>query len=422
MRKAVLSSRMRILLSPFGTRGDVQPLVGLAHALRRAGHEVTFCAPPNYRGWLESEGFAFHEAGTDYKELMKEMTAPPPRPFRALAREVPRQFEALEPLVRRADVVIGASQNHAVPSLCEAAGVPFRMVFFSPAAVPSSAHAMPLLPIDWVPRSLNRFTWWLVDASAVLSVGRPINEARARLGLAPMKSWIRATLGEGIFLPFDPAIAEVPEDARHLVTTTGAWLHDHGEPLPPDVEEFLGAGAPPIYVGFGSMQEGDPARLTRMIVDAAERTGIRVLLSSGWTRLGGASLPVSVRSLGPVSHRALFPRCFATVHHGGAGTTIASAIAGVPQLIVPHLFDQFFHGRRIGELGLGPRALPKQKLTSEKLVAAFAAMKEPAMRERARAFAKQMTLDGADRAVRVIEDLQRQRTPTRTSADGGDLP
>jgi vancomycin aglycone glucosyltransferase len=38
---------MRVLLSTYGSRGDVEPLVGLAVRLRALGAEVRVCAPPD---------------------------------------------------------------------------------------------------------------------------------------------------------------------------------------------------------------------------------------------------------------------------------------------------------------------------------------------------------------------------------------
>jgi vancomycin aglycone glucosyltransferase len=38
---------MRVLLSTYGSRGDVQPLAGLAVRLRALGAEVAVCAPPD---------------------------------------------------------------------------------------------------------------------------------------------------------------------------------------------------------------------------------------------------------------------------------------------------------------------------------------------------------------------------------------
>ena len=75
---------------------------------------------------------------------------------------------------------------------------------------------------------------------------------------------------------------------------------------------------------------------------------------------------------GPVTHPKLFPRVAAVVHHGGAGTTTAAARAGVPQLIVPHVFDQFYFAKRLVELGVAPPPLPRTRLDGPALAAALA--------------------------------------------------
>jgi vancomycin aglycone glucosyltransferase len=47
------------------------------------------------------------------------------------------------------------------------------------------------------------------------------------------------------------------------------------------------------------------------------------------------------------------------VHHCGAGTTAAAARAGVPQIPVPHAFDQPWWSSRLGQLGVAGAALPR---------------------------------------------------------------
>lgn len=41
---------MRALLSAYGSRGDAEPMVGLAVRLGARGAEVRVCAPPNFAG------------------------------------------------------------------------------------------------------------------------------------------------------------------------------------------------------------------------------------------------------------------------------------------------------------------------------------------------------------------------------------
>ena len=81
-------------------------------------------------------------------------------------------------------------------------------------------------------------------------------------------------------------------------------------------------------------------------------------------------------SVGGVSHERLFPRLAAIVHHGGAGTTTAAARAGVPQLVVPHLVDQYYWAERVAGLGLGPRGLARATLTADRLADTLAAFRD----------------------------------------------
>jgi vancomycin aglycone glucosyltransferase len=39
---------MRVMLSTYGSRGEVEPMVGLAVQLRALGAKVQMCAPPDF--------------------------------------------------------------------------------------------------------------------------------------------------------------------------------------------------------------------------------------------------------------------------------------------------------------------------------------------------------------------------------------
>jgi vancomycin aglycone glucosyltransferase len=108
------------------------------------------------------------------------------------------------------------------------------------------------------------------------------------------------------------------------------------------------------------------------VVDTLVALGVRAVLGGGWAGLGSGALPEDVIVVDDVPHGLLFPRIAAVVHHGGAGTTSAAARAGVPQVVVPHLLDQFYWGRRVEQLGLGPPMLPRRRLAPERLAESIA--------------------------------------------------
>jgi UDP:flavonoid glycosyltransferase YjiC (YdhE family) len=196
-----------------------------------------------------------------------------------------------------------------------------------------------------------------------------VNTYRRRLGLAPVSDIVQHVLSKRPLVAVDRALAPMPADCP-VANEQIRCLHPfEGERLPSDVERFLDAGPPPVYFGFGSMTDPDPARTTARLLDAVTRLGCRAFISRGWAGLGDGPLPDGVMAIDPVSHPSLFPRLSAVVHHGGAGTTHTAARAGVPQVIVPHVLDQFYFARRVQTLGVALPPIPRAKLSVARLVA-----------------------------------------------------
>jgi sterol 3beta-glucosyltransferase len=141
---------------------------------------------------------------------------------------------------------------------------------------------------------------------------------------------------------------------------------------PADLERFLAAGPPPGFVGFGSRNPADAARLTAVVADARRQAGVRMVIQAGWADLGAALQDDDeVLVIGEAPHDWLFPKMAAVVHHAGAGTTAAGLRAGTPTVSVPMITDQPFWASRVTALGAGPQAVPYKKLTAEALGAAI---------------------------------------------------
>jgi predicted nucleic acid-binding protein len=181
-----------------------------------------------------------------------------------------------------------------------------------------------------------------------------------------------------------PQAADWP-DRYHV---TGYWfLGDGGGWRPPDeLAAFLEGGPAPVAIGFGSMTSSNPAAMARLVVDAARAAGRRAILLTGWERLDGRALGADVLAVPAAPHDWLYPRVAAAVHHGGAGTVVAALAAGTPNVIVPHMADQPYWGRRVAALGVGPRPIPRHRLTVARLEGAIRlAAEDAALRGRAAA-------------------------------------
>jgi vancomycin aglycone glucosyltransferase len=404
---------MRAVIAALGSRGDVQPCLALALALRRAGHQAVVCAPSDFAAWGRSLGLDFVPADemsveAFLKENVADVGGNPLRVVRAMREMtnqfVPLWFERTLAAGEGADLIVSAAQ-FVSRSVSEKLGIPLVKVAYSPTMLPSAWY--PPLMFVWqdLPRWANRLGWGFV--SAVLAAMKPtFNRARARYGLPPIGSMRRYLLDEPHYLlACDPELAPVPPDwDMRRITITGPWFYDDAATLDPEIEAFLAGGTPPVYVGFGSMVNDDVAAVTRMIVEGAAASGRRVLMSKGWAGLGEGSLPAYVKVVhGPMPHAKLFPRMAAVVHHGGSGTTANALRAGVPQVIVPHIMDQFYFAHRLEQLGLAPRAVPIKKLAAASLARSLdaALALDPAPRL---AFAERLRAgDGIARAIAILE-------------------
>lgn len=156
----------------------------------------------------------------------------------------------------------------------------------------------------------------------------------------------------------------------------------------PDLAEFLAAGPPPVYIGFGSIVVDDPDAMTKLIFEAVKKAGVRALVSKGWGGLGADAMgiPEGVFMLGNVPHDWLFQHVSAVVHHGGAGTTAAGIATGKPTVVVPFFGDQPFWGAMVARAGAGPVPIPYKQLTADKLAAALAEALKPETLEKAKAY------------------------------------
>lgn len=399
---------MKIALSAFGSRGDVQPIMLTALALREAGHEVHLCTVDNFIETAGALGLPLTPCGMnldDYK------TTPGTRDangemIRFLRDAISAQRRWVTPIVADSDVYVAGFGDFLGPSIAEVTTTPF-----------ASRSTNVLFPLRGEHPHLNRVLWRLHYGAINLVAGRPVNRARAALGLRPIKHLLQHRENQGLtILAYDDALAPTPErwrDAGYRFAPVGYCMPPETlDPMPRALDAFLDAPGPPIvYVGFGSMNTASAVGQTRMIVDAAKRAQCRVVIGRGRGRLGlpaDEPTPDHVIFADRVSHTRLFPRLSGVIHHGGAGTTHTAAHAAVPQAVVAHLADQRFWGTMVHEHGVGPEPQAIAKLNASRLASTMRVLTTRArLRQGAQALAARMQPRdlAPTRAVPVIEAL-----------------
>jgi sterol 3beta-glucosyltransferase len=172
-----------------------------------------------------------------------------------------------------------------------------------------------------------------------------------------------------------------------------------------ELQAFLAAGSPPVYIGFGSMSNRNPQATTDLVLAALAPTRQRAILMSGWGGMQLTDTPDYIFPIDSIPHRWLFPRTAAVVHHGGVGTTAAGLSAGVPNIVVPFFGDQPFWGRTVQRLGAGPAPIAHKQLSVDNLAAALhSVISDEHMQAQAAHIGQQIQAeDGVRTAVRLIE-------------------
>lgn len=397
---------MRVLLSTYGSRGDVEPLAALGAALRALGAQVRVCAPPDeeFARLLARADVAHVPLAWPVRELVRTASASD-APRRA-AELVAAHFGTVGSAAEGCDAVLAAGLMPAgVRSVAENLGIRYQYACFQPVELPSPNRVPAMRPGPPSPPDVtdNRVLWNL-DAQRVNAMYRePLNTHRAALGLPPVGNVRDHVFTEQPWLATDPVLWPWQDPSDLDVVQTGAWILPDERPLPAGLTAFLATGPPPVYVGFGSMPLRGSTDVARVAVEAVRAQGCRVLMAGGWAGLTPIDDGDDCFVVGEVNQQALFRQVAAVVHHGGAGTTTTAARAGAPQVVVPQIVDQPYWAGRVADLGIGA-AHEGPAPTTESLAAALRTALTPKTRARATAVAGTVRPDGATVAATLLLD------------------
>ena len=362
--------RMKILLLTAGTRGDVEPFAALARSAGARGHQVRL-GVPDHSG-VDTAGLDAVSLHIDFAQLINDQGVSPltvATTFRTVIRPgIGRLLStAVEHIISFApDVVVYHPKVLSAPIAANRLGIPSVIVESVPSVTRTREFPAPYITsVNLGP--LNRATYQAASL-ATLMFGRELDAALKILPAGPKRRpGTRVSM-----VPVSPQLLPRPRDWPPTVHLTGHWA---GKPVTAaadtELEDFMNSGNF-VYAGFGSMKAGDARGRGEIIIAAARRSGLHVLVTTGW---GGLDLPgtatdgVLVRE--SVTHNQVLPRATAAIHHGGAGTVHAVARAGVPSIVVPFIGDQPFWGNLLYRHGLAPAPIPYRRLDVDRLTDAL---------------------------------------------------
>jgi vancomycin aglycone glucosyltransferase len=409
---------MRVLLSTYGSRGDVEPMAGLAVALQALGAEAVVCAPgdEDFVELLARAGEPLAPAFSPVREWIeaaKRSTAGLPQ---HAARMIAAQYEAIGTAAAGCDVVVATGlfpSAAAAQCVAEKRGLRYIHTTFCPLFLPSHHHQpYPYPGHPHPPEVTDPHELWDLNIGVMNALfGEAVNAHRASIGL-PTVDNVRDHVFTGQpLLASDPVLWPWQPTELCDAVQTGAWILPDERPLPTDLLAFLDAGAPPVYVGFGSIALQTTRDAARVAIEAIRAQGRRAILQLGWADLALLDDRDDCFAVGEVNQQALFGRVAAVVHHGGAGTTTTAARAGAPQVIVPQIVDQPYWAGRVAGLGIGA-AHDGPTPTIESLSAALRTALSSETRAEASAVAGTIRADGAAVAARLLLDtVGRENSP-----------
>ncbi len=404
---------MRIAIVANDTRGGVEPYATLTRGLASAGHQVVAVAPSDYRDLFGDAAASFVSLeGASRADIATVSTDVGMLRMGSLVKERSRRW-ARDARAGAAGVDLVCAGVGGMPTgqaVAESLGVPFVRAHLQPLDAPSSRYPGGLAPrLAAFGRTGNRLSHVVTNAMLSTMLAPVTRASRGELGLTGRAGPPYPSIIYG----FSRRVVPVASDAQTRRVATGYWTTEEpGDPVDPQLRDFVERPGAVVSIGFGSMRTQDPAALRGLVEEAVADAGVRAVLLSGWGALtADASASDRVFVAESVPHGWLFSRVAATVHHGGAGTTGAALRGGVPTVVVPFGADQPFWASRAAALGVAPPPIPRRKLTAALLAEAIGScLTSQQMQDRARNLGEDLDAeDGVGAAVREFERIAAER-------------
>lgn len=415
-----------------GSHGDVQPSLAFGLGLTRAGHRVRLVTLGGFESFVRSYGCEHLSIGHSLREIRSTLTG------LSWIERRGGTVGYLRGLIGVANAQIEAGIAKYWADCGEPDAIFATAMGCSVAAHVAERLRAPLIKVSFAP---TRYEWEGrtdivtairkgTDRTASAAYGfllwnglrRATNRARREvlnLPPLPVANPFRALDRHGVptFDAYSAVVAAAPSAACQSIHVTGYWfLDDAPRWAPPaDLVDFLQAGPPPVFVGFGSTPFPSPDTATEDIISALAQSRQRCVIVSGGSGLPTGRLNDDVLSVDAVPHSWLLPQAAAAVHHGGAGVTGAALRAGLASVVVPIFGDQPFWARRLFELGVAARPIAAKRLTRQALSEAIRQVTSDArVRERAASIGRGIRgEDGVARAVQVFHEYIASRPLVR---------
>ncbi|HQZ69091.1 MAG TPA: glycosyltransferase [Planctomycetaceae bacterium] len=419
---------MRLLLCTAGTLGDVHPVLAIAVAMQQRGHCVTVITNPAYESACRAAGVDFAPVGSakDIEEIrsdrrawnymngwkiwLKRCGVVPMRELYAAIRE---RHVVGETVLAGSYLAMGArvAEEHLQ--------IPAATLHFDSHTIRTSyaVHAMPFPTFfRGMPNWCFRVSYWIADHFYIDPIVLPeLNPFRLELNLPPVtrvaQGWWHSP--RSILGLFPDWFCSPKPDWPPNVQLTGFpfWDRSSHEPLSESLAEFLDHGSAPILFTPGASGM-HTRRYFAAATEACRRLGRRGLIVTHHVDLLPSPLPKFMHVESYVPFSRIMPRIAVAVHHAGIGTSAQCLAAGVPQLVIPTLYNQPDTAGRLEALGLAKQLSPRRISAHRFEVLLRELLKPTGVAAECQRAAKR--IEGVDSIGRVCEHLEQLLSGPRT--------
>jgi rhamnosyltransferase subunit B len=418
-------ARRRILITTWGSLGDLHPYVALALGLQSRGHEVILATGECYRRKIEALGIGFRAVRPDCAwvadpVVVRRLAHPRWGMIRAVQvplRSLRESYEDTLAAAEGADLLVGNLATYAAGIVAEKKGVPWASAMHSPTLF-YSAYDPPLIPgfpgFSKSLRGLGPHFWGPFGRAAnrvASGLAGPWHRVRKEIGLPRARGFNPLTESYSPVLHlalFSKWLADKQRDWPAQTIVTGfPWYDSDGDAgLPQKLARFLDNGEPPLVFTLGTAVVADAGPFYHHSAAAAKLLRRRAVLLVKNPRLLLPELSERVVAFDYAPFSALFPRAAAIVHHGGIGTTGQAMRSGRPSLVMPCAWDQPDNAERAARLGIA-RTIARSRYDPHRVAAELRLLLEnPAYSERAAEIATKVRQeDGVTAACDALELL-----------------
>ncbi|MEM8504391.1 MAG: glycosyltransferase [Cyanobacteria bacterium P01_D01_bin.1] len=410
----------RIVLTTWGSLGDLHPIIALSLGLQDRGHDVVLATTEDYRKKAEALGIAFHAIRPNLPEdpqmverIMDPKTGPETVLRDVVLNNIEDTYNDLMAVAKDTDFLVAHEIVYAAPLVSEVLKLRWASCTLAPGSFFSAYEPIvnsvypDLARLHRLGPAINS---WVVKFAKLVtrSWGKPLYNLRKELGLSPIQNPI---IGDDKYSPylvlalFSSIIGAPQTDWPYNTVTAGFTFYDgkREQHLIPELEAFLSIGTPPLVFTLGSAAVNVPGDFYAESVQAAIKLNRRAVLLIG-KNSPPENLPASIFACDYAPYSELFPYACAIIHQGGIGTTAQALRAGRPTLIVPYTLDQPDNAARVQRLETS-RTITRKQYSMPKVVRELSELIEsPSYAEKAAEIGRVVRSEsGVDTACDAIE-------------------